>query len=276
MIFTQQELIQALRLAVNVDNQEQGVDGRLNMTDEELMLFIKLGLSEVYPSCETLDDLPIGADYPIILVSKKELYLKLAVTYAPWYNIAAEGGNTLSRSQRFEHFMKLAENAQDEYENWQKTDGDIDPETGISGVRTYDVRLNKNHYTERNYILAKAPVVRIKIAEVTNDSVSFSWSSAGNDHFGKYLVYISESPVVDMYLDGSRAENKIAEGATLVLSTMDFHNNYKRVSGLKADTSYYLAVFSIERNQRFGYKEKEFRTAEEFVAEETSVDSIGG
>ena len=280
MIFTVNELCTLLREAVNVQNEGAEVQDPafLTMTDEDLTMFLKLGMSKVYPSLEDLTDLPPGSDYPIILVSKKELYLKLAVVSAPLYDLTADNNNQIKRSQRFSHYMALAENAQLEYEDWVENGGGatVDPNTGIQGVTTYEVLRSKNHYSLRNYEHGLSPVVRIKIGEITTESVSFSWSSFNNDHFGKYLVYVSEKPIVDPFRDGSKAEDKILDGATLVLSTWDFRNNHKRVEGLKPETEYYIAVFSVERNQLYGYKQVTFQTLPVLTGEEISVDSLGG
>ena len=89
-------------------------------------------------------------------------------------------------------------------------------------------------------------------------------------------MYVSENPIVDPFRDGSKAEDKILDGATLVLSTWDFRNNHKRVEGLKPETEYYIAVFSIERNQLYGYKQVTFQTLPVLTGEEISVDSLGG
>lgn len=280
MIFTVSELCNLLREAVNVQNEGAEIQDPafLTMTDEDLTMFLKLGMSKVYPSVEDLADLPPGSDYPVILVSKKELYLKLAVVSAPLYDLTADNNNQIKRSQRFSHYMALAESAQAEYEDWVENGGGatVDPNTGIQGVTTYEVLRSKNHYSLRNYEHGLSPVVRVKIGEITTESVSFSWSSFNNDHFGKYLVYVSENPIVDPFRDGSKAEDKILDGATLVLSTWDFRNNHKRVEGLKPETEYYIAVFSIERNQLYGYKQVTFQTLPVLTGEEISVDSLGG
>lgn len=280
MVLTLEELISLLRSAVNISNEEAGVEdsGYLNMTDEEITTFIKLGISKVYPSVEDFDDLPPGSAYPIVLVAKKELYLKLAVLKANLIDLTADNNNQLKQSQRFAHYMSLAENAQQEYEDWMENGGGstVDPNTGIQGVTTYNTILSKNHYSRRNYELGPVPIVRIKIRETTNESVSFSWSSYNNDHFGKYLVYIGEEPVINPYLEGMKPQDKVTPNSKLVLSTFNFRNTNKKVTGLKPDTTYYLAVISVERNLLFGYKQVSFTTLPEMDGEEIEVDDIGG
>lgn len=280
MVLTVDELLELLRSAVNISNEEAGVEdsGYLNMTDEELTTFLKLSISKVYPSAEDFDDLPPGSAYPIVLIAKKELYLKLAVLKANLIDLTVDNNNQLKQSQRFSHYMALAENAQEEYEDWVENGGGatVDPNTGTQGVTTYNTIRSKNHYSLRNYELGPVPIVRIKIGEITNESVAFSWSSYNNDHFGKYLVYIGEKPIIDMYAEGMKPEDKVVEGSTLVLSTLNFRNTNKKVTGLKPDTQYYLAVISVERNQLFGYKQVTFTTLSEMSGEEIDIEDIGG
>ena len=199
MVLTVDELLELLRSAVNISNEEAGVEdsGYLNMTDEELTTFLKLSISKVYPSAEDFDDLPPGSAYPIVLIAKKELYLKLAVLKANLIDLTADNNNQLKQSQRFSHYMALAENAQEEYEDWVENGGGATVDT-------------------------------------------------------------------------------VGEGATLVLSTLNFRNTNKKVTGLKPDTQYYLAVISVERNQLFGYKQVTFTTLSEMSGEEIDIEYIGG
>lgn len=263
MILEVKDLINLLRSMVNVENEDYEDEAFLKMSDEELAMYLKLGMTRLFPTCEDFSDLSSGAEYPLVLVSKKELYLKLAVTFAPLYNITADNNNQLQRSQRFDHYMKLAENAQDEFEDWEENNGLIDPNTGISGVQAYDSYLTKRHYESRNVRLAPTPIVRVNVVNIYSDSVEVRWKSFNVDHFGKYLVYVSEKPIVDIFKVGSKAEESINEGAKVVHSTFDFGDNAIRIEDLKPETVYYIAVFSIERNQKFGYKEVVVTTLEE-------------
>lgn len=279
MLLTVKELISLLREAVNISNEESQLEdsGFLNMTDDDLAMFLKLGTSKVFPNVEDLNDLPQGSSYPVILSAKKELYLKLAVTKANLIDLTADNNNQLKQSQRFSHYMKLAENAETEFQNWIANGGSIaDSETGVQGINTYTVLLSKNHYSRLNYEKGRTPSVKIKVHDILIDSVLFSWTSTNHDHFGRYVVYISEFPIVDMFRDGSKFTNKVDERAIKILSTRDFKNNKKRVEGLKPDTDYYIAVFSLERNQLFGFKETLIHTLNPSDDEDFSVDSIGG
>lgn len=263
MILEIKDLIHLLRSMVNVENEDYEDKAYIKMSDEDLTMYLKLGMTRLFPSVEDFSDLPSGAEYPLVLVSKKELYLKLAVTEAPMYNITADNNNQLQRSQKFDHYMKLAENAQSEFENWEDESGQIDPNTGIAGVQAYDAYMTNRHYRSRNIRLSPAPIVRVNVVNIYSDSVEIRWKSFNNDHFGKFLVYINEKPIVDMFKKGSKAEDNINEGAKEVYSTFDFEDRALRIPDLKPETVYYIAVFSIERNQKFGYKEVVITTLEE-------------
>lgn len=274
MILTVEDMIKTLRQGVNVTDAEGVEDPAYSaMTDEDLLLFIKMAVSRDYPDIEDLEDLPNGSQYGIILLAKVELYLRLAVVMADQYDIGADNNNYLKRSQRFSHYMKLAEEARTEYENYV-ADASSGGLLGSGGVQTYDLLLASRHYSARNYKLAQTPVVKIKIGQVTNDSVEFNWSVKNSDFFGLYKVFISETPIVDLHKEGMNLENKISEGAKLVKSTRNIRECYHRVTGLKPDTTYFLAVFSQERNGLFGYSEKIFTTISPINDEEVSIDTL--
>lgn len=273
MLLTVQELVDLLRSSVNVQNSELGVvdSNFLDMTDSELELFIKLGSTSAYPDITSLDELPDGADYPVLLLAKIELYMKLAVLRANDKDIKADNNNELKLSQRFTHYMSLASEARTQYKLWYDNGGGY----ATGGVRTFNVTLSRNHCTNYNYRNLPLPKVRLTIGVVTNDSVEFDWSVTNTDHFGYYRVYISKSSIVDKYQDGNLAQDKVKSGATEIKRTINFRETQHRISGLEPNTTYYVAVFSVEKNLLFGYAEKSFTTLEAFTStEELNVSSL--
>lgn len=272
MLLTVEELIKFLRSSVNVQSEKTEVidPAYLTMTDDDIELFIKLGVSRAYPHVTDLLELPSGADYPIILLAKIELYLKLAVLKADKVDMGADNNNYLKQDQRFKHYMALVEEAREEYESWLDNEG----VNGGQGVCSYDVLLSNRHYTQRNFEKQATPKVSIKIDQVTSDSVNFHWGVMNTSHFGRFKVYISEKPIIDMYKDGATYDKKIDGDAKLLVSTQNIRNVFHEVNNLKSDVTYYLAVISIERNQVFGYSEISFKTLgmlpdEEEVSENT-------
>ena len=266
MLLTVKELVKLLRSSVNIQSEETEVidPAYLNMTDDDIELFIKLGVSRAYPDVSDLTDLPNGADYPIILLAKIELYSKLAVVRADKVDMGADNNNYLKQSQRFDHYISLIAEARQLYMDWLENEG----VNGGQGVMSYDVLLSNRHYTQRNFEKQMTPKVSLKIDEVTSDSVSFHWGVTNTSHFGRFKVYISESPIIDMHKDGATYDRKLNDGAKLVVSTQNIRNTFHKLGNLKSATPYYLAVVSIERNQVFGYSEMSFTTLDVLPDEE--------
>lgn len=270
MLLTVDELVKTLRSSVNVQQEESEVidPAYLAMSDEDLMLFIKLAVSRAYPSVTDLSDLPEGSEYPIMLLAKIELYTKLAITRADKVDMGVDNNNYLKMSQRFAHYMSLVQSAKDQYDDWLENEGQGE-------VTTHDVLLDSRHYTRRNYEKQVTPKVKVSVDSVTADSVEFHWKVSNTSHFARYEVYVSTSPIVDMFKDGSSYKDKVSDSAKQVLSTGDIRNASKRVSNLTSDTPYYVAVLSIERNQVWGYNEVSFTTLPIIEdAGEFSVDEI--
>lgn len=268
MLLTVEDLIKLLRSSVNVQSEETEVidPAYLTMTDDDIELYIKLGVSRAYPKVTDLSELPSGSEYPIILLAKIELYTKLAVLQANKIDMGADNNNYLKQDQRFQHYMKLIAQAKEEYESWLDNEGQGE-------VSSYDVLLSNRHYTQRNFEKQVTPKVSLKIDQVTSDSVDFHWGVSNTSHFGRFKVYISKKPIVDMFKDGATYNKKIDGEAKLIVSTQNIRNVFHRVSNLESGATYYIAVFSIERNQVFGYSEMSFNTLEVLPDEEELSES---
>lgn len=263
MLMTIDEMVSVLRSSVNIQIEESGIidPAYLTMTDEDIKLFIKLGVSRVYPEVSDLEMLPSGSEFPVVILAKIELYLKLATLKADKVDMGADNNNYLKQDQRFQHYMKLVGELRDEYQQYLDNEGN-------GTVNTYDVLLSDRHYTNRNYEKQVTPVVSLKIHTVTSDTVNISWGVSNTSHFGRFKVYVSATPIIDMFSDGSTYQSKISGEPVLVLSTSDIRNNSHKIQGLSPDTTYFVAVISVERNQVFGYAEKSFTTLPELEDEE--------
>lgn len=266
MILTVEELIKVLRESVNVQNGEEEVIDPLllTMSDEDLSLFLKLAVSRAYPQCSSLTELPEGADYPVVLLAKIELYTKLAVTKADKVDMGVDNNNYLKNDQRFQHYMKLVSAAKEQYDSWLENEGQGE-------VSTFDVLLDRNHYTQRNYELQRSPKVSLVIDLVTADSVEFHWGVSGIRHFGCYEVYISEDLIFDVYRGGATYKANLCEGAKRVVKTSNLRLQHHRITQLVAEKTYHLAVVSVERNQVYGFAEVVFDTLPELQEEEDEI-----
>lgn len=263
MLLSVNDLVKLVRSSVNVqipseDGSTYYDQNYLSMTDEDILLFIKLGITRAYPEVEDISELPEGSEFAIVLLAKIELYLKLAVLVAPKVDLNADNANSIKLDQRFQHYMKLVDSASGQYKDW------LDKESSESNtVNSYDVLLSSRHYTRRNYEKQVTPKVRITIDSITSNSVYFRWKMTNSSHFARYLVFISESPIVDMYNSGAYYSDKISRDSRCVKSTDNIRDTYCEITGLTQDTDYYIAVVSLDRNQVFGFKETSFTTLEE-------------
>ena len=144
---TTAELIQFLRISVNVQTSSESVTDPylLKMTDEQMELFLKVVVTRDFPMY-SLDTLPQSAIYPVILLSKKELYFALASVNAPLYDLNADTNNSLKRSQRFEHYMAMIKAVDDEYDQYALLDF---IEFFAQNIKDISERCNNERY--RNY-----------------------------------------------------------------------------------------------------------------------------
>ena len=255
MLLTVSDLIKLLRDSVNIQSdEEEKVDGYfLQMSDKDLELYIKWGVSRAFPDINDLAFLPQGSEYPIILLAKIELYTKLAVLRADKVDLGADNNNYIKQDQRFTHYMKLIQSAKDEYEAWLNSDG-------LGSVSSYDVLLPSRHYTVRNYEKQRTPILHINVDLITKNSIDIRWLLVNHTFFSRYNIYISELPIVDIHKSGGSYKDKIDENAVLIKEVSNIRDNYLRLENLKSNTKYYLAVFEIERNSIFGYSEISFTT----------------
>lgn len=279
-----QEMITLIRSSVNVQVPVTDDNGDISyltdpcylvMTDEDIELYLKLALVKAFPDVDSFDDLPDGATFAIVLWAKIELYIKLAVARTDKVDLGADNNNYIKNSQRFKHYMDLVAEATRQYDDWLDNEGA--EVSGVNVLNTYNVLLSNRHYTERNYELQHVPKVKLVVDNITTDSVQIRWSVSGFSHFARYKVYIGTSPVVDMYQDGAMYTDKLTENAECIKSTSNIRDCYHTLSGLIPNTEYYLAVFSIDKNQVFGYKQISFTTLEELPEEDDfSADTLGG
>lgn len=265
------DLITLVRSGVNVQLPDSEVidPSYLTMTDEDILLLIKLGASHAYPEIESLNDLPNGAEYPIVLLAKIELYNKLAVLNANKVDLGADNNNYLKQHQRFLHYSELAKAAKSEYSDWLENES-----LNHNVVGSYDVLLGNRHYTQRNYEKQPTPKVRISIDDVFDNGVNISWKVLNTSHFGRFKVYISTSPIFNKYVESLDYRGKISQDAELVKSTGNIRDTTHSVIGLSPATLYYVLVLSIERNQVYGYSETSFTTLESIAEEDVNKNSI--
>lgn len=248
------EIIKFLRVSMQVADPEgtEGDKSFLSLTDEELELYLKVSLSRNFPEVPLLELVPNEGIYPLVLLTRKDLYFTLATSTAPLYDIGADNNNYLKRSQRFKHYMELIGQVDKEYQDYLDNGG-----AGGFALNTYYAILPNRYNTRYNYEKGKIPKPVIILNEVEQTFVELSWK-VQTSRFYRYRVYISTEPIVDLY----NVEGKhISETANLVATIMDVHQTYCRIEDLEIGTKYFVAVEVIEKSTLTGYAETSFITS---------------
>lgn len=243
-----EEIIKFLRQSMLVQDPDVvAVDEDfLSMTDEDFIPTLQICLSRVDPK-DDLFSLSQENLYPLILITKKELYHRLALKSASSYTIKSSTGAELTKSDIFEHYYKLIEEVEQEYKNYLAT--------GVP-VQVGEILLSSRYFSQRNFNLAKAPKVRVTLDTIYEDKIEFSWKLTQINKFARYEVYISTSPIVDKYKHG----NPISSNAKKVCELKNIHTTCLRIEDLPQDTTHYLVVLVEERNGLKGFEEIKFTT----------------
>lgn len=248
---TSAEMVAFLRNSVNVQQANVIDTAYLAMTDADILSFLQIAILRDYPE-HTPDTLPTSCIYPVILLAKKELYSKLAVIAAPDYMIAADNNNYLKREQRFEHYYKLIDQVNVEYEAYQRDGGTNNTLT------SYDVLLSDRFYTEYNYNRAPAPEVKFSLGEVTPTTAELLWA-VKLARFKHYSVYLStEEPVFDEF----RVGDKVSGTARPVIRIGDARQMKFRLEGLTPFMFYYVGLEVADRSGLTSYAQMSFSTPE--------------
>lgn len=254
MLLTVPELVTQVRNRVFVQNPDAGTvsEDYLVYSDGDLVQFLKMSASRIFPGV-ALENLPDGSEYPVVLLTAISLYNNLAVKYANKVDLGADNNNYLKLSQKFDHYKDLAEQAQEEYDNWLENEGA--ELLGIGVVNTYEVFRDREHLSMRTFQLQSAPTVTIHADSVTADTICIRWDVKNCAHFGRCKAYIGLVPVYDPYADGATYETHVTADARLVKSTNNQRDFVCRISDLEPETEYFIAVFAMERNQVYGVRQ---------------------
>lgn len=242
-----QEIINFLRQSILVQDPEIAPvdEDFLSITEEDFVSLLQICLTKVDPK-DDLFSLKQENLYPLILISKKELYHRLAVKSAKDYSITSATGVQLKRGEVFDHYYQLIEETEQEYKNYLAT--------GVP-VQVGEVLISSRYFSGRNYALASKPQILLSLDNIYEDNVEVSWNLKRINKFAKYELYIGEKPIIDKY-----NKNAISKEARKVSIFRDIHTTCFRISELKEDTEYYVLILVEERNGLQGYAELKFTT----------------
>ena len=112
-------LIQYLRDACFSDDPDIALDTEyVSLTDKQLEDILRVSVSRLKTS---IDNLSEGSLYPLVLLSKREIYYRLAVKESPLYDIESDTGK-LKRGSRFDHYYKLIMQINNEFQEWVRNE----------------------------------------------------------------------------------------------------------------------------------------------------------
>ena len=250
------EVISFLRESVHIQYEDAQIKdpAYLAMSDEDLLLYLNIVMTRDFTDYASLALLPESSVYGLVLLAKKELYYTLAVKEAPLYDIGVDGAY-LKRSQRFDHYMKLVEDAEKSYETWLENS----EEFGFGTATTYNVRVSNRYATRYNVETSPVPQVMLALSQLTPTSVNLDWKVKNLGRFFRYKVYLSDKPIVDVY----NVSKKISDDAKLVAEIEDIHQCKCRITDLQPDTEYHIAIQAINLSHLSGYAEDVITTLSE-------------
>ena len=210
----------------------------LAMSDEDIETYILVAMAK--QGLTDIDTIPTDDVYPTLLLARKDLYYSLAIESAPLTPISSSDGK-LNKDVRFDHYMKLVKQVDDEYNSYLEM-GQV--------VKVGEIILASRYHSARNYELATAPVCVLTADSVYSDKVELSWSYSNINRFYNSIIYYSSSQIIDEY------SNTIPmDGAVTAHTTYDIHENKFRIEGLTPNTTYKIALLVQEANGLKGYHE---------------------
>lgn len=245
-------LIRYLRDSLKLQDPNIENDPDYKFSDSELLDVIKMVMLSRDPSF-TFDNLPEGEIPLIMILSKREIYWRLATSSAPYYPISAEGA-TLQKNVRFDHYLALIKQLESEYRYTLSLGNHID----ISKTQG-ELILDSRYFSHRNKVLAKDIQIRLNVDNVKTNSVDISWSitNLNRPRFLRYVIYMDTEPVVDFY------EDEVVREETKVKEYTDVRRDKSRLKNLESNRDYYIALEVREQNGLRAFNQIKVRTLEE-------------
>lgn len=252
---TKQDMVDFVRLQIHIQDPHGTIlvdnEDYLRLTDEQIVLFMRVAMSKKHWRYD-LEIIPGDAVYPLMLLTKREVFVSLAAKVAPDYDMTADNNNVLREHQMFQAYLALIREIDRQYAEYlEQTDAG-------ATLTTYDATVNTRYYTKRNYDRGVAPALYVRVLEVFNDRVMVSWEMTNANRFQKYEVRVGIEPT---YLLPENNNPAMFNGnARMVAQILDKHQTMCKVTGLAPDVHYFLSVCARERNAHYGVHEVEFTT----------------
>lgn len=247
---TKEDIIRYLRNSVYISMEGVEDTEYLSMSDEDLEDYLIVALSRDFPQYSSLDNLPNSCLYPLILLTKKDLYHTLAVKESPSIDMGADNNNYLKESQRFDHYMKLISQVDKEYQDYLDDGG-----AGNNTVNSYSAVLPNRYNTRWNYENGNVPAPFIFKDWVTDTAVACHWE-ASFSRFKEYELFVSKESLLGKLRQNLPVEDSVEASVKI----RDIHRTYSELKGLTPDTDYYITVKAVELSGTKGFAEMKVHT----------------
>lgn len=260
MAIERQDLVDYLRKSVALQDPDVETDPAFQFSDDDLEDILDSVLYANFTGY-TLTTVPKSGEYTLLLLSRKEIYWRLATSTAPFYPLSVEGID-IQKNYRFDHYLNLINTVQKEWEFFIESNKDTDNPAVPGSAATIllttkdnvgEVILPSRHFTTRNYNLFDIEPPTLTKGTITSDSAELTWSKYQVGRFSKYKVYIHTETMVDPFTVPDIEAYKVEEFT-------DIHRVKYRFTGLTSATNYYCAVAVVDQNGRIGYTETSFTT----------------
>ena len=244
-----QKLIRLIRKSTSLDDAGVNADPAYDFSDEDILDIIEQSIFEFNPEYE-LDTVPRKEYHFIVLLSKKEIYYRLATSSAPFYPLSAEGAE-LRKDYRFEHYMSLLRLVEREYtDKLEKYNRDK-----IDNITTGTLLSKRRHYDKIQMNIQQLPKVVIDLVDVTDGAIFIEWNkfNCNGGVFECYELYFSDKPIYDdfdyKFID--KVEPKIIK---------DINKVRAKFTALESDKTYYIVLVFKDKNGLTGVESVEVET----------------
>jgi hypothetical protein len=230
------ELLQSLYFVLGRENSSDPICKAI--TDEEILHLVTSIAEANKIDLEDFD--ATKASYLQMLVLR-DVYWKLALAYAPLYEISVDGLK-VSKQTRFEHYFSMIQQL-------NKQIGELvagNPSLGFASVKVETAVIQKDYVNANLRNLVRKTKTSITV-DKQDDKYTYLEIKFKDAHITRFQVYYNPTlPVVDEYKG-----NTLSKGSILVQDSLDITDNKLKIPVLKG----YVAVVMIAPNGTKNYKQ---------------------
>ena len=176
----------------------------------------------------------------LILLAKKEVLMRLAISVAPEYNVEAEFTKLL-KSDRYTHYMGLI----------AQVDKDITAsEESLSTIEAGQSLIDSRNGTKRNYELSLGQtIVPVFVTATDHVDIAFNIFDTSKGSFNYYKIVIGTDSFYDEFEDTPIDYSKVLKEVI----TVDMLKTKHRIKDLAPTTPYFILIVFAGRDGRKSY-----------------------